>query len=116
MKHLNLVLRRLNEEKLMINLNKCEFMKRKLVYLGFVITKGTLKMDPSKVEAILSWPTPKSIGKGRSFHGLACFKRKLSKFSVIHVLQSLTPSNGIKGRSLYGLVRLKRVSNILNKG
>lgn len=55
LRHLDMVLRRLCEEKLMINLKKCNFMKEELVYLAFVISKGNLKMDPSKVDVILSW-------------------------------------------------------------
>lgn len=66
----------LNEEKLMINLKKCEFLKTKLVYLSFVVIEGTLKMDPSKVEAILNWPTLKSVFEVSSFHSLASFYRK----------------------------------------
>jgi hypothetical protein len=37
LRHLKLVLRRLQQEKLLINLKKCSFMKTKLIYLGFVI-------------------------------------------------------------------------------
>ena len=33
-------------------------------------------MDKEKVEAILSWPTPRSTIEVRSFHGLAWFYRK----------------------------------------
>lgn len=68
----------------MINLEKCDFMKEELVYLGFIISKGSLKMDPSKVEAILNWPTPRSVGDIISFHGLASFYRKfINNFSQI---------------------------------
>lgn len=49
LKHLDLVLKRLQEEKLMINLEKYSFMQEELTYLGFVISKGTLKMDQDKV-------------------------------------------------------------------
>ena len=69
--NLNLVLKRLYDAKLTINLEKCDFMEEELVYLGFVISQGQLKMDPSKVEAILSWPTPKSTSEVRIFHGLS---------------------------------------------
>lgn len=74
--HLDLVLKRLNEEKLMINLKKCEFMKTELIYLVFAVTNGSLKMDPSKAEAILTCPTPKLVFEVRIFHGLASFYRK----------------------------------------
>ena len=38
LRHLELVLRKLQEEKLTINLEKSEFMKYVLVYLGFVVS------------------------------------------------------------------------------
>jgi hypothetical protein len=38
LRHLKMVLRRLQQEKLLVNLKKCSFMKTKLVYLGFVIS------------------------------------------------------------------------------
>ena len=51
-RHLNLVMKKLHEEKLLINLKKCFFMKKELIYLGFVISQEGLKMDPEKVKAI----------------------------------------------------------------
>ena len=48
--HIHSVLERLREDKFLINLKKCRFFKRELVYLGsFVSTKG-LKMDLEKVK------------------------------------------------------------------
>ena len=59
-------------------------MKSELVYLGFVILKDGLNMDPKKVQEILDWPSPQSIFEVRSFHGLAIFYRKfINNFSGI---------------------------------
>ena len=63
LEHIRQVLQRLKEEKLLINLKKCSFIQKEIVYLGFFISIDGLKMDPKKVKEILEWSTPKNVGE-----------------------------------------------------
>ena len=83
--HIRSVLERLREEKFLINLKKCSFAKRELVYLGFVVSVEGLKMEPKKVKFILEWPTLMCDTVVRSFHGVAIFNRNFIRNLVVYV-------------------------------
>ena len=53
-KHVKQVLKRLQEEKMLVAIKKCEFFIRKTNFIGFIIKLGKISMDPKKVEAIVS--------------------------------------------------------------
>jgi hypothetical protein len=52
--HLHLVLQKLREHRSYAKLGKCEFWMKQVAFLGHVISKGGISMDPSKVQDVLS--------------------------------------------------------------
>ena len=74
--HLRIVLQVLKDKKLYAKLSKCEFWLHKVSFLGHVISGDGIAVDPSKVDAVLHWETPKSVTEIRSFLGLAGYYRR----------------------------------------
>jgi hypothetical protein len=74
--HLRLVLQKLRENQLYAKLNKCEFWLKEVLFLGHIISKGGISIDPSKVKDVLSWNTPQNVSDIRSFLGLAGYYRR----------------------------------------
>lgn len=75
-KHLNEVLKTLKQHSLFANLKKCCFGQKEIGYLGHIISKTGVSMDPQKVEAVLNWPLPKSLKALRGFLGLTGYYRR----------------------------------------
>jgi hypothetical protein len=82
--HLLLVLQKLRDHKLYVKLSKCEFWLKQVAFLGHVILKGGIFIDPSMVQDVLSWKAPTSVSDIRSFLGLAgYYQRFMEGFSKI---------------------------------
>jgi hypothetical protein len=69
--HLGQVLSILEKNQLYEKVSKHTFGKEEVVYLGHIISKKGVKVDPNKIKAITEWPRPKSISKLGGFLGLA---------------------------------------------
>ena len=65
----NNVLKKLLTNDLFLNLKKCQFHVREVEFLGAIVGKGKVKMDPIKVKAIAEWPVPTDLHSLRSFLG-----------------------------------------------
>ena len=63
------VLKRLKENDLFLKPEKCEFKKKEIEFLGMIIGEKGVKMETTKVEAIMSWPTLKHVKDIQAFLG-----------------------------------------------
>ncbi|KAI3706837.1 hypothetical protein L6452_24840 [Arctium lappa] len=93
--HLRKVLDVLIKEILYVKFSKCDFWLKEVQFLGHVVTRDGVKVDPSKVEAMMNWEPPKSPSEIRSFLGLAGYYRRfIQNFSnIASSLTSLTRKN-----------------------
>jgi hypothetical protein len=68
--HLKLVLEKLRKEKLQAKFSKYEFWLDRVNFLGHVISKKRITVDPAKVKVVTNWKWPKNTIEIRSFLGL----------------------------------------------
>ncbi|WVZ95181.1 hypothetical protein U9M48_040978 [Paspalum notatum var. saurae] len=82
--HLRLVLQKLREHKLYAKLSKCEFWLDQVPFLGHIVSKGGIMVDPSKIRSVMDWKVPQVVKEVRGFLGLAGYYRRfIESFSRI---------------------------------
>ncbi len=73
---LKTVWRRIREASLKLKPTKCCLMRAQVPFLGHIVSRQGVGMDPAKTEAIEQWPTPTSVKDVRAFLGLASYYRR----------------------------------------
>ena len=69
------VMEKLCRHKLYLKLEKCEFERESIEYLGLIISHNHVTMDPAKVAGVLKWPVPMNLKEVQSFVGFLNFYR-----------------------------------------
>src|SRR5215467_1722605 len=91
------VLQTLLDNNLYLKLEKCEFNKQKLEYLGHIITPGRVEMDPTKLDGIRDWPLPRTTRDVRKFIGFTNYYRRF-----IHHYSDITkPLNSLLSKKTH---------------
>jgi hypothetical protein len=70
LQHVRVVLCRLRKHGLAVKRSKCSFSASTVAYLGHVISAASIAMDVDKVEAVRTWPTPRTVRAVHGFLGL----------------------------------------------
>ena len=82
--HVRMVLEKLREAGLYAKIQKCEFLVSETKFLGVIVGRDGIRMDPEKVETITDWKTPSCLTDVQAFIGFANFYRRFIKdFSKI---------------------------------
>lgn len=83
-KMLREVAARLKQANLTVNIEKSQFCKNEMKYLGYVLDKNGLHTDPIKIKAITDYPIPKNIKQIRSLIGMASwYRRFINNYSTL---------------------------------
>jgi hypothetical protein len=75
--HVDQVLHLLSQHQLFFKQSKCLFGDSEVDYLGHIVGKDRVQVDPKKIEAMQDWPHPKNI---KIFHGFSCLMRYYHNF------------------------------------
>ena len=69
------VLERFRESNMKLKPKKCAFFQTELVYLGRLVTKEGVKVNPANVEKVKEWPTPTKVNDVEIFLGFLNYHR-----------------------------------------
>ena len=113
------ILKKLQDNNLFLKLEKCLFHKKEVEYLGVIVGKGQVKMDPTKVDTITTWPEPRSVTQLWLFLGFGNYYKDFIKdySKIAKLLHDMTTKKAnweadlhLSGPSLEVFTKLKCLS------
>jgi hypothetical protein len=100
-RHVREVFERLRRFSLFANLKKCSFFQTEVKFLGFIVGREGIRMDPKRVKVITQWPQLKSIHDIQIFLGFVNFYRRfIEGYShITRLLTELLKTSGKEGEN-----------------
>ena len=77
--HVKMILNRLQEASLQINIRKCEFDVEEIIFLKVVVSEQSLRMNSVKVKVIVNWTTSINLKEVQSFVRFVNFYHRFIK-------------------------------------
>jgi hypothetical protein len=59
-----------------VEIDKCQFDRQQVPFLGFLVSSRGIEMDPDKAKAIVNWPRPTTVKEVQQLLGLWNFYRR----------------------------------------
>lgn len=78
--NLQTALQRLREAGLKLKPGKCSLLQRQTQYLGHVVSKDSVSLDPAKIERVASWLEPRTTREAQRFLGFASYYWRFIRF------------------------------------
>ena len=86
-KHVKQVLKRLQEEQMLVAIKKYKFFTRKTNFIRFIIKLSQLSIDPKKIKAIVNQQELENVIQLKSFLGFCNYYRRF----IAQQLQDIKP-------------------------
>jgi hypothetical protein len=77
--HLDRVLHLLSQHQLFLKQSKCSFGASEVEYLGHLVGKASIRVDPKNIKSMQDWPHPKTLTILQVFMGLTSYYCKFFK-------------------------------------
>jgi hypothetical protein len=79
LQHVEWILTIMEEQSLYEKESKCEFGMIEVLYLGHIIGEKGVQVHQENIQAIIDWPTPKTLTELKGFLGICCYYRRFVK-------------------------------------
>ncbi|KAI3667676.1 hypothetical protein L6452_42745 [Arctium lappa] len=88
-RHLREVLEVLRDEKLYAKFSKCEFWLREVQFLGHMVSSEGVKVDPSKIEAMMNWKNVEFLWTEKQEQAFRALQRKLCEAPILSLPEGI---------------------------